>query len=280
MLPAPGLLVKRFAQRCFALRPGRIFLYPRNSHCESENHVAFTSTSAESRGSPTPRPLRLIALLAIPALLLCACADKRGGVISYDAPLGAPDAPKPARVEIERVAPADTLHVVVFQVPDLSGDFDVDLSGNIKMPLIGDVKAVDLTTDELESQLAQRARPYVKNPVVSVDIKTSNRPGVTVDGSVNQPGIFPVNGPMTLIQAVALARGLDDDANPRRVAVFRRVGGKRTAAAFDLTSIRRGQMPDPELYSGDVVVVDGSKTREIQRTILQSIPILGIFRPF
>jgi polysaccharide export outer membrane protein len=85
---------------------------------------------------------------------------------------------------------------------------------------------------------------------------------------------------MTLIQAVALAGGTGDDANPRRVAVFRTVGGKRQAAAFDLTAIRRGQAPDPQIYPGDIVVVDGSSVKAAQKSILNSLPILSIFRPF
>jgi polysaccharide export outer membrane protein len=92
--------------------------------------------------------------------------------------------------------------------------------------------------------------------------------------------MFPVNGPMTLIQAIARAKGTDDNANPRRVAIFRQIQGQRMAAAFDLTDIRRGKVEDPRVYSGDIVVVDGSRVKEIQRQVLQSIPLLSLFRPF
>ena len=85
---------------------------------------------------------------------------------------------------------------------------------------------------------------------------------------------------MTLIQAIALARGTREDSNPRRVAVFRTVGGQRQAAAFDLTDIRRGQAPDPRIYPGDIVVVDGSSIKEIQKQIFQTVPLLGMFRPW
>ena len=92
-------------------------------------------------------------------------------------------------------------------------------------------------------------------------------------------GSFPVGGPISLIQAVALAKGTTEDANARRVAVFRTIGGQRQAAAFDLTSIRRGQAPDPEIYPGDIVVVDGSSVKAAQKQILQTIPLLAIFGP-
>jgi polysaccharide export outer membrane protein len=64
------------------------------------------------------------------------------------------------------------------------------------------------------------------------------------------------------------------------VAVFRTVSGKRQAAAFDLTAIRRGQAPDPQIYPGDIVVVDGSAIKATQKSILNSLPIFSIFRPF
>jgi polysaccharide export outer membrane protein len=121
---------------------------------------------------------------------------------------------------------------------------------------------------------------YLQSPDVSVGVKASSTRVVTVDGSVNQPGVFPVSGPMTLMRVIALARGTKEDANPRRVAVFRQIEGQRMAAAFDLTRIRRGNAEDPRIYSGDIVVVDGSSIKAIQREIMQTMPMLSVFRPF
>jgi polysaccharide export outer membrane protein len=82
------------------------------------------------------------------------------------------------------------------------------------------------------------------------------------------------------MQAVAQAGGATAEANIRRVAVFRTIGGKRQAAAFDLASIRRGEMEDPAVFAGDIVVVDGSSIKALQKQILNSLPILSAFRPF
>ena len=87
-------------------------------------------------------------------------------------------------------------------------------------------------------------------------------------------------GNLTLMQAVALAKGTSEDANPHRVAVFRTIGGKRQAAAFDLVSIRRGQAQDPAIYPGDIVVVDGSSIKTLQKQIFQALPDIGLFGPF
>ena len=81
------------------------------------------------------------------------------------------------------------------------------------------------------------------------------------------------------MQAIALAQGPNEDANPHRVAIFRTIGGKRQAAAFDLVAIRRGQSQDPPVYPGDIVVVDGCSNKALQKKLLQSIPLLAIFGP-
>lgn len=245
----------------------------------------LSTLNSSNRGSgfaPTSLPFTLIVLIMLMAALLSGCADKRGGPIAYEpANFGAPDAPVTFSLGTDyQIAPLDTLKIDVFRVPDLSGEFEVDLTGHISMPLIGTVLAVDKTPAQLSAHLAQQlGAKYLQSPDVSVGVKSSTRRNVTVDGSVRQPGQYPITGPTTLIQAIALARGTDTDANPRRVAIFRQVGGKRMAAAFDLTSIRRGEMKDPEVYSGDIVVVDGSKNNQFKRDVLAAIPLLGLFNP-
>ena len=223
------------------------------------------------------------ALALLGAVMIAGCADKRGGPIPYNVQgFGLPDAPKVVPLEENyRIAPLDTLSIRVFKMTDLTGDYEVDLTGKISMPLVGEVSAIDLTTAELDQRLtAKLGEKYLQNPDISVGIKSSTRRSVTVDGSVNKSGTFPVNGPTTLIQAIAAAGGTKEEANPRRVAIFRQIDGQRQAAAFDLTDIRRGLAPDPQIYAGDIIVVDGSATKAAQRQILNTLPVLSIFRPF
>lgn len=212
--------------------------------------------------------------------VLAGCAGTRGGPIPYDVQLKAPDPVQTTKLEDDyKIAPLDTLHVGVFQVADLTGDYDVDLTGTISMPLIGNVKVVDLTTKQVHDKLtALLGEKYLQHPDVSVAVKASSTRVVTVTGSVNQAGIFPVTGSLTLMQAVALAHGADQNANPHRVAVFRTIQGQRMAAAFDLTSIGRGQAQDPRIYAGDIIVVDGSKVKSTWANILQSVPLIGFLR--
>jgi len=228
----------------------------------------------------TPRSLwGLFPLLGL--LILAACADTRGGSIPYDRPLAAPDEVTFQTLASDyKIAPMDKLSIKVFKMEDLTGEYDVDLAGNISLPLIGQLKAANLTTEQLDGQLTSKlGEKYLEHPDVSVAIKSSTAHVVTVDGAVREGGSFPVGGPTSLIKAIAMAKGTTEEANNRRVAVFRTIGGQRQAAAFDLTSIRRGEAPDPEIYPGDIIVVDGSSVKAVQKQILQSIPLLAIFGP-
>jgi polysaccharide export outer membrane protein len=227
---------------------------------------------------------RVLVPLAAGLALLTGCAGDKGGPIPYNVSptvFGQPDSPASTVLEEDyHIAPLDVLHITVFQVADLSGDFAVDLTGNITLPLLGNVRVVDMTTAQANQKLAQLyGARYLQHPDVNVGVKSSSTRVVTVEGSVRQAGVYPVTGPLTLIQVVALAHGTDEGANPHRIAIFRKIQGQRMAAAFDLTAIRRGQSEDPRIFAGDIVVVDGSKVKSIWQTILTSLPIIGLFRP-
>jgi polysaccharide export outer membrane protein len=218
------------------------------------------------------------------AAALAGCADRRGGSIPYNvSSFGVPDTPSPAAIDATyKIAPMDVLTIKVFGMDNLTGDYQVDLLGNISMPLIGNVFASNLTPTQLDSVITKKyGEKYLQNPDISVGVKLAAGHMVTVDGAVKKGGAFPVMGPMTLMSVVALAGGADaDTANMRRVAIFRTIDGKRQAAAFDLLSIQRGEMPDPPVYSGDIIIVDGSSAKATTKKIFQSIPLLSIFRPF
>lgn len=225
----------------------------------------------------------LVALALLVLLTLAGCADKRGGDIPYSPQtFKAPDPITAISSEnAYRIGPGDAVTVVVMRVPDLSGDATVDPSGDVTMPLIGKVAAIGKTTEQLGIEITRRlSAKYLQNPEVRVALKASSSQYVTIDGSVGQPGRYPVAGATTLIQMVAQARGTTADANPRKVAVFRTINGQRQAAAFDLTDIRRGKATDPEIFGNDIIVVDGSSSKAAMKNILQTLPLISIFRPF
>ncbi|WP_447411839.1 SLBB domain-containing protein, partial [Clostridium perfringens] len=76
---------------------------------------------------------------------------------------------------------------------------------------------------------------------------------VAIDGQVNTPGLYPVVGRMTLMRAIASAKGLADFAQPSYVVVYRRVNNQEMAALYDLRAIRNGAYADPDIFANDIV---------------------------
>ncbi|MGI4732213.1 MAG: polysaccharide biosynthesis/export family protein [Janthinobacterium lividum] len=177
-----------------------------------------------------------------------------------------------------RLGALDTVTVSVFQVPDVTGDYQVDPTGDLNLPLVGRLAARGKTLTELQQMIRKAyGDKYLQDPDVRVEVKNAVSQRITIDGSVNQPGIYPITGDMSLIQAIATAKGTNGDALSSRVVVFRKINGQREAALFDLKRIRRGDMPDPPVYGNDVVVVDGSRARQTYRDIISSLPVFGLF---
>jgi polysaccharide export outer membrane protein len=222
------------------------------------------------------------ALLALAALAVSGCAS-RGGSVPYDPTnFEAPDVQsQPVANASHPIGALDTISVSVFQVESLSGDYKVDAQGKIDYPLLGSVQAQGRTTQELREQMAAAlSKKYLQSPNVQVAIKDRAEQTITVDGSVRSPGQFIVKGPTTLLQAVAMAKGTTEDANPSRIIVFRTIRGEKMAGAFDLQDIRRAKSEDPVIYGNDIIIVDGSRARQMYRELMGSLPLLSILRPF
>jgi polysaccharide export outer membrane protein len=182
-----------------------------------------------------------------------------------------------------RIGPRDSLIVAVFQEPDLSTPADaplvVDAAGNISLPLVGGIYAAGKTSEQLAQTIEARLRGrYLKNPEVTVSVAKAAPQKLTVQGEVAQPGVFDINGKTSLLEALALARGETRMASISEVAVFRDVNGQRMGALFDVSAIRRGLAPDPQLLANDIVIVGHSKSRQMWQDVLSVSPLFGVFR--
>ena len=244
-------------------------------------------TSLEIRGAhrrPGPGkryPIRA-AFLALTALFALAGCTTRGGPIPYNVEnFGPPDKRMPEDSAYDLpLGPLDVLKINVFQVPDLSGEFQVDSRGFVDLPLIGLTSVRDKRPDEFANSLERLyAAKYLNDPSITVRLMTSSNNNVTVEGGVNRPGVFTLPGKTTLLGTIAMAGGVStNDGNPKRVAIFRKRGGQTVAAAFDLVALRRGQGEVPLVYPGDTVVVDSSGLRSLYRDLIQSLPLISVFR--
>jgi polysaccharide export outer membrane protein len=147
-----------------------------------------------------------------------------------------------------RIGAQDLLSITVFGVQELNKEVRVNSNGQISLPLIGGVMAGGRTIPELESDLAKKySAGYLQKPQVTVFVKEYTSQRVTLEGQFNKPGIYPITGKTTLLQAIAVAQGVTDVADLSAVVIFRQVEGKRMAAAFNLSKIRRGDFPDPQV---------------------------------
>lgn len=174
------------------------------------------------------------------------------------------------------IGPLDTIEVSVFGIPDLDREMQVDASGRIAMPLAGTIDARGKTAEELANAIetALKAR-YVRNPQVTVNIKSSVSQVVTIDGSVVEPGLYPVTNQMTLMRVVASAKGLTEFAKQEEVVILRTVGDKRMAGLYDISAIRRGAYDDPPVYANDVIIVGDSPQRRLFRDFVSLSPVLA-----
>ncbi len=229
--------------------------------------------------------IRALVLALVAGVLLAACTGGGAGKMADGALYGqALPPPDPTRAvvgaEEYRVGPMDTLDVSVYQAPDVSRIVQVDAAGQIGMPIIGAVPVAGKTVNEIRDELTVRLKArYLRSPEVTVSVKEFASQKVTVDGSVGQPGVYPLIGKTTLVQAVAMARGLNREANEKKVAVFRTVNNQRMVAVFDLNDIRTGKLADPQIFANDVVFVDRSGGKTLWRDVISAVPLIGMFVP-
>jgi polysaccharide biosynthesis/export protein len=175
-----------------------------------------------------------------------------------------------------RIGPLDTLSITVFQVKDLTVDkMQVDASGQILLPLIGSVMAKGKTTTELSAEIARRlGEHYLQSPQVSVVVNEAVSQKISVEGAVNEAGVFELKGRTSLLEAVARAKGASRNANLHKVTIVRSVDGTPHAASFDLAAIGAGKARNPEVLANDVVIVDGSRIKSMWQGVVQVLPAL------
>lgn len=220
-------------------------------------------------------------------LIICfaGCASSSGRALRTDKSINvvaAGSLPEPDRSDLvgqDRpylIGPFDKLIIDVFGIEELSArEVQTDASGRISFPLAGVVEAAGRTPAEVELILENRLREaYVRNPQVTVNLKETVSQVVTVDGEVKEPGLYPVVGRMTLMRAVATAKGTSEYAKLDDVVIFRTVRGQKMAGLYNLKAIRSGNYDDPEVFANDVVVVGDSSGRRLFKDGLQVLPAL------
>ena len=149
----------------------------------------------------------------------------------------------PANLDDYRLGAADKVRILVYNEPNLSGEFSVNSGGVLALPLIGDVVALNRTTTEIRKEIEQRLSDgYLRSPQVSIDV-LEFRPFYIL-GEVNKPGDYPYSAGLTVLKAVATANGFTYRADQKHV--FLKHPGEASERKYSVTS-------DIPLQPGDTI---------------------------
>ena len=155
-----------------------------------------------------------------------------------------------------RIGAEDILRISVWENPELSLDVVVRPDGMISVPLIQDVKAEGLTAGEVAAVIQRSLLAYIKDPNVSVIVLQVNASKFFVIGYVKTPGVFPLRGDVSVLQAISLAGGFMDFASPRKIRLVRNSGhGQEVRLINYYDIIDRGGEGNYLLKPGDTIVV-------------------------
>jgi polysaccharide export outer membrane protein len=155
------------------------------------------------------------------------------------------------------IGPEDVLGVLFWREKDLSGDVIVRPDGKITLPLLNDIQAAGLTTDDLRAALTAAAAKYVEDPNVTIVVRQINSRRVFITGQIAKPGPYTLSPGLTVMQLIAIAGGLTEFADSKNILIMRTENGKPVALRFNYKEVldRKKLQQNIELKSGDTVVV-------------------------
>ena len=156
------------------------------------------------------------------------------------------------------LGPGDVVEVRVFQEPEHSGVWRLSPEGTIDYPLCGKVELAGRTSSTAADALNQCLARYLRRPQVSINIREYNSKKVFVFGEVQKPGTFPLEGEMSIIQAVTLAGGFTKLAAKNNTNVTRIVEGQERKIRVPVEDIGVGRERNFLLQPGDIVFVPES----------------------
>lgn len=155
------------------------------------------------------------------------------------------------------IGPEDVIGVLFWREPEMTGDHTVRPDGRITLPLIGDLPAAGMTPEALRSQIQTAAEKFLTDANVSVVVRQLNSRKVFITGEVNTPGSYPLTGPRSVLQLIALAGGLTDFADSKNISIMRDERGQVRSFKFNYNDVSKGRKLEQniQLLPGDTVVV-------------------------
>jgi len=145
----------------------------------------------------------------------------------------------------------------VWKNADLTKQLAVLPDGTVRFPLIGQIEVQGKSAAELEKEITGKLKKFVPDPVLSISVLQVNSMMIYVIGKVNHPGRFDIRNNIDVLQALAVAGGLNPFAKEKEIAVFRKHDGKTKIFKFNYKEVSEGinLVQNIMLKRGDVIVV-------------------------
>ena len=155
------------------------------------------------------------------------------------------------------IGPGDVLSIVFWRDKDMTADVLVRPDGNITLPLLNDIQAGGLTPAALRERILTEARRYLEDPTPTVVVKEIHSRQVYITGQVDKPGPYPITSPTTVLQLIAIAGGLKEFTDGKKILVTRTENGRQSTFTFDYQDVLKHKdfRQNIELKPGDTVVV-------------------------
>jgi len=160
--------------------------------------------------------------ILLAAVILSACSSNKA--------VGIPEAADAAVLAEYRIGVGDALSINVWRNPEMSLSVPVRPDGKISMPLIGDIMAADLTTEQLSQNITKSLTTYIRSPQVTVIVTNPSSSDfqrrVRITGAVESPQSIPYREGMTVLDLVLLAGGPNQFASANKAKLYRKVNNE------------------------------------------------------
>ena len=159
--------------------------------------------------------------------------------------------------EAYRINSEDLLEISVWKEEDLQKTVAVRPDGGITLPLIGNVQAAGMTTEELQQALTEKLDEYIPDPVVTVSVAEIRGYKIYITGEVQNPGEYLMGTYIDVLQALTLAGGVTPFADKNDIRILRRNGASESILKFDYNQVQKGRKLEQNiiLKAGDTIIV-------------------------
>ncbi len=189
--------------------------------------------------------------------IVAATRSEPASALSGSAPTASKTVPDASTMTSQFIlGPPDVIRISVWKNADLSQTVTISPDGFVSLPLLGDVHVAGMTANQLAQDLKSRLGQYVVNAEVTIGVVEIRSRQVFVTGQVGKPGGYPLVTPISVLQLIAQAGGLNTFANRKAIVILRGSGGHIERLKFNYNGAVRG---DPKqnigLQPGDTVIV-------------------------